>query len=158
MEDAMSPLRDHAAEDLRRDRPNGDARHARPSIAGLVSRLVQDFKELIAHEVRLAREEIRQELAKARTAAVGTAAAVALGALAGLMLLLTLVHVLHEIAGLPLWASYGIMALLLFAGAAALLWRARRAAADFHMVPVHTAQTVKENMVWLKEQATSPRS
>jgi hypothetical protein len=131
---------------------------AKPSIGALVEGLVFDIRTLIAQELRLARHEIRQEVSKVRTAAVGAAIGLSLAIVAALLLLLMLVHVLHEVAGLPLWASYGIVAGVLLAGAVAFLLRARSAASGIHLVPEKTVSTVKENLTWLKEQATSLRT
>jgi len=50
------------------------------------------------------------------------------------------------------------VALLLLGTAAFFFFRARKAAEDIHVVPIKTAQTVKENATWLKDRLTSQRT
>ncbi|HZS12620.1 MAG TPA: phage holin family protein, partial [Nitrospirales bacterium] len=108
-------------------------------------------------EMQLARHEILTEVAKARAAAAGIALAIGIGAVGALMLILTFVHGLHAL-GLPMWASYGLVAAVLLGAAGFFFGRARRAAHNIHLVPTKTAQTVKENVTWLKDRVTSPRT
>ena len=135
--------------------PASETVRPRPSIARLVEGLVEDFKHLIAQELRLARHEILGEIAKARTAAAGMVIAAGIGAIGGLLLILALVHGLHAL-GLPMWASYGLVAVVLLGTAGFFFLRARKAAENLHVVPIKTAQTVKENATWLKDRLTSP--
>lgn len=122
------------------------------SIAELVAGVIDDLKALIRQEIALAREEIRGEVSKVRTAIASSAAAIGLAIVGALLLILMLVHALHAL-GLPLWASYGLVGVLLMVAAGVLAARAKRAAGSFHLVPPATARTVKENVTWLKERA-----
>ncbi len=60
-------------------------------------------------------------------------------------------------AGLPLWASFGLVGALLMGSAVYLLKQAITTAREIHLVPVRAVQTVKEELAWMKEEVTSAR-
>ena len=129
----------------------------RSSVAALLDGLWRDLKTLVVQEVRLATVEVREDLGKAKTAAVSLAAGIGLLAVGGLLLILMLVHLLQAVTDLPLWACYAIVGGAIAATGAWLLMRARSAAQDIHVVPIRTVQTMKENVSWITEEVTSPR-
>jgi hypothetical protein len=132
-------------------------RHStRPSLTALLEGLLTDMKRLAAQEFRLATHEVREELGKAQSAVSSLALAIGLAAIGGLLLILMVVHLLAE-AGLPLWASYGLVGLTLGGAGVGLLLRAKHQAAQIHVLPIRTLQTMKENVSWIKEEVTSPR-
>lgn len=133
-----------------------DEPFARQGVGELVAGLVQDVKDLIRQQVMLARDEIRGEGRKVKTAVISSAIAIGAAVVGGLLLVLMVVHGLNAV-GVPLWVSYGIVGLALMITAAVLASRARKAAATFHLVPPATARTVKENVTWLKDRAVSRR-
>jgi hypothetical protein len=128
----------------------------RSSITALLEGLLADMKALAIQEFRLATHEVQAELGKAGSAASSLAIGIGLAALGGLLLVLMVVHMIAE-AGLPLWASYGLVGLVLGGSGLALLIKAKHKAADIHVVPLRTVQTMKENVSWIKEEATSAR-
>jgi hypothetical protein len=81
-----------------------------------------------------------------------------LGSLIGGVLLILMVVHLTGAAGLPLWASFGLVGALLVGASVYLLMRAKKTATDIHVVPLRTVQTMKENMSWIKEEVTSART
>ena len=121
------------------------------SVASLMGRILADTQALLRQEFALARVETRKEILHARTAVVYAAAAAAILVAGGLMVLLTVVRLL-ELAGVPLWASYGLVAIALIAAGAALAVRARRMLKELDPVPRETVQTMQENIQWLKKQ------
>lgn len=129
---------------------------ARSSITALLEGLFADMKALAIQEFRLATHEVQAELGKAGSAASSLAIGIGLAALGGLLLVLMVVHMIAE-AGLPLWASYGLVGLVLGGSGLALLIKAKHKAADIHVVPLRTLQTMKENVSWIKEEVTSAR-
>ncbi|WP_447979568.1 phage holin family protein [Candidatus Nitrospira bockiana] len=129
---------------------------AQPSVSQLVTGLLHDFKMLLMQELQLAKDEVREELGKARTAAVSLAVGLAMAAIGGLLLIVMLVHLL-AVTGLPLWACYGLVGGLSAGLGVVLIVRAKSRAEDIHVVPVRTMQTMKENVSWIKEEVTSPR-
>lgn len=129
---------------------------SRPSMTALLEGLFADMKALAIQEFRLATHEVQAELGKAGSAASSLAIGIGLAALGGLLLVLMVVHMIAE-AGLPLWASYGLVGLVLGGSGLALLIKAKQKAADIHLVPLRTVQTMKENVSWIKEEVTSAR-
>jgi hypothetical protein len=130
----------------------------RPSFAALLDSLWQDLKTLAAQEVRLATHEVRQELGKAKSAAVSLAIGIGLVAVGGLLLILMLVHLLHALTDLPLWACYAIVGGAIAGTGAWLVIKAKTAVEGIHVVPIRTLHTMKENVSWIKEEVTSTRT
>jgi len=129
---------------------------ARSSITALLEGLLADMKALAVQEFRLATHEVQAELGKAGSVASSLAIGIGLAVLGGLLLVLMVVHMIAE-AGLPLWASYGLVGIVLGGSGLALLIKAKQKAADIHVVPLRTVQTMKENVSWIKEEVTSAR-
>lgn len=71
--------------------------------------------------------------------------------------MLMLVHLLAAL-GLPLWASFGLVGLLLVGFGVYLLRQAITTASGIHLVPLRTVQTMKENVAWIKQAVTSART
>ena len=135
--------------------PEDVTERSRGSISSLIVGLIEDFKLLMAQEVRLAKHEIQEEMAKARAAAVSAGIGMGCLALGGLMLIIMLVHLLHALTPLPLWTCYGIVGGGLLGAGALLLRKSKGRASDLSLVPRRTIQTMKENATWMKEQAKS---
>jgi hypothetical protein len=52
----------------------------------------------------------------------------------------------------PLWASFGIVGGILAILGVLTLVAARNKASDIHLVPPQTAETMRENVQWIKNQ------
>jgi len=119
------------------------------SVTGLVSGILQDAQQLFKQQVALVRAEIQSDLHRS----VQAATLLAVGALAlvpAVFLLCNMfVYLLHEIAGLSLWASYGIVggvfALLGFVLVALGVQRFR----SFNPLPDQSVEAIKENVRWM---------
>jgi hypothetical protein len=127
-------------------------------VAGLLDGLLKDLKTLVVQELRLATHEVREELGKAKSAAISLAAGLGLVAVGGLLLILMLVHLLQALTDLPLWACYAIVGGAIAGAGAWLLIKAKSAVEDIHVIPLRTVQTMKENVSWIREEVTSPRT
>ena len=125
---------------------------SRPSMTSLIGDLFADLRALVVQELRLASHEVREELGKARSAGISLALGAGLSVLGGLLLILMIVHMLNA-AGLPLWASYGLVGLVLGGSGVALIMKAKTKAGDIHVVPIRTVQTMKENVSWIAGSA-----
>jgi hypothetical protein len=123
-----------------------------PSLASLVSGIINDAQTLIKQEMALARREFTEEIKQTKQAAVSLALGVGVAALGGLLLLLMLVYLLHEEAGLKVWWSYGIVGGLALIIGLSLLLVAKARASEISLVPPQTAETMKENVQWIKNQ------
>jgi uncharacterized membrane protein len=125
------------------------------SMAGLIVDILNDGQTLLLQEIQLAKHEIQDEVRKTVAAALSLAIGGAIALFAGLVLVLMLVHLLNAVTELPLWACYATVGLILSAITAALISIAAKKLKDIHLVPVRTVETLKENVQWFKEIATS---
>jgi hypothetical protein len=124
----------------------------------IVTGILQDLRTLMRQEAQLLRDEVKLEVSKAGRAASGFGIGAGLLAVGGLFLLLMLVHGLHEWTGLPLWASYGLIGLILAGIGGVLLVRARSLAGTVHAMPRRTLYAIKEDAQWIKEQVMSKKT
>ena len=132
--------------------------HPIPSIARLISDLLADLRTLMQQQVQLLRHEIESEVDKVKKASIWLAAGGALMGLGGLFFILTMVHLLEAVTGLPLWACYGIVGTLLVLGGFILVKSAMKLSGTVHALPVQTIQTMKEDAQWIKEQLASNKT
>jgi len=128
-----------------------------PGFTTLVREIVNDVEDLVKHQIRFARAEIKEELHKSKEAA----ALLALGGVSALLgvffLGMTLVHLLHwlsapegtDLARLPLWGCHAIVAVVFLITGAGLGLLGKKMFASVHPLPEQTAQTLKENVEWI---------
>jgi uncharacterized membrane protein YqjE len=120
------------------------------SLGDLFSRLTEDLSKLVRDEVELAKVELSETLADARTAGMSFGAAGVFGLMAFLMVSFAAAWGLAEVvpagvAFLIVGAIYGVVALALMA-----LGRQRLKAVN--PVPEQTVDTLKEDVAWAKQQ------
>ena len=132
--------------------------HPVPSIARLISDLLADLRTLMQQQVQLLRHEIEAEVDKVKKASIWLAAGGALMCLGGLFFIITIVHLLEAMTGLPLWACYGIVGTMLAVGGFMLVKSAMKLSGTVHALPVQTIQTMKEDARWIKEQLASNKT
>jgi Putative Actinobacterial Holin-X, holin superfamily III len=80
-----------------------------PTVAPLLTGLIQDAQTLLRQEVALATHELRRELRTTRRAVMSLGVGIGLAAIGGWLLILMVVHLVHALTALPLWACYGIV-------------------------------------------------
>jgi len=123
------------------------------SVTQLVAGIVTDLQTLMRQELLLAKTEMLQEWEKTKTAAGTMAAGAGLLTVSGLLLCFGLVYLLKELAaGLPMWACFAIVGVALGLIGGILVGAARAKASDINIIPPQTAETMKENAQWLKNQ------
>jgi uncharacterized membrane protein YgcG len=122
-----------------------------PSLTSLVSGIVTDVQQLVRQEINLARTEVKQEWDKAKTAAGALAAGMGLLGLGGVLLCFMLVHLIHFF-GVPLWGCFGIVGGVLVLAGVVLAALGYSQASKVSVIPPQTAQTLKENVQWIKNQ------
>lgn len=125
-----------------------------PDLGTLVKEIVRDAETLVGQQLRLFRSEVRRELGHAQGAAVLLGAGAGLVATGGILSALMAVHAIHKATRLPLWSCYGLVGGLSGAAGAGLLAAGRREAARVRLAPPQTVEALKENLEWIKEQAT----
>jgi putative superfamily III holin-X len=103
-------------------RYRSDMESPEPNFGRLVSGILNDVKELVTDGIALAKLEVRDELRKAKVAAVAAGVGIGVMAVGGLLLLVMLVHLLAAFTVIPLWGCYGIVGgALLLIGAVLLV-------------------------------------
>lgn len=98
----------------------------RPTIMDLVRGIIDDGKQLLLGQYELRKYQAEREVAKAKSVAVFAAVGLPIAFLGFILLLLAIVHVLNEVADLPLWASYGIVAIVLLVVGGGFLLAAKK--------------------------------
>jgi hypothetical protein len=130
-----------------------DTLNERRSLADLVSDLVRETSLLARQEVALAKAEISENLARARTAAIGVAIG-AVVAFAGLLVLLdAVVLVLVDVLGPEFapWVSALIVGVaVLILGLVLLQLGIKRM--ESPLMPQRTVDSLKRNVEFAKEQ------
>jgi len=121
-------------------------------MASLLGGIVSDIQTLVRQEIQLAKTEMLREWDKAKTAAGSLAAGAAVLALGGFFLLMTIICVFHEVVGLPWWASFLIVGGVLTLIGLVLFFTGRSQAARVNVIPPQTAETMKENVEWIRNQ------
>ena len=140
------------------DMQQEDTRTSRNGIWGLLSGLIGDVRTLFRQELQLMRDEFLSEIAKIRHGTVAIGAGIACAAMGGLFLLIMLVHVLYVFVGLPFWASYGLIGIILLAVGSALLIKGKQSLQNFNAMPRKTLRSMKEDAQWIKEQMSSSKT
>ena len=120
------------------------------SVGGLLSDILGDLQGIVRAEVRLARAEVKEELASARRGAMFLAGGAAVLVLCVGLILLALVYALATIW--PAWAAALAVAGLTGVVGAALLTAGRKAFSAVALPPPRTASTVRENIQWAKSR------
>lgn len=129
-----------------------------PTLAQLVTDLVHDAKDLLRHEVALAKCEIRAELHKTKVALVALGVGIGIVSVGGLLLIAMFVHLLHTRTGLPLWACYGMVGCLLAIVGIVMINSGKRIISRVAVVPSQTIGTMKENVRWIKGKSLSNKT
>jgi uncharacterized membrane protein YqjE len=138
--------------DLRQ--PRVPAGRPEPSLSALVTGIIHDAQELMKQEVALARQEIKQELVKTKDVALAFAAGAGVAALAAVFLLLMIAFLITWASAdrIPLWASFGIVGIVLGLCGGILFYNGRNRAEEIHLIPRQTVETLRENAQWIKTQ------
>jgi hypothetical protein len=136
---------------------NGSPHTSDPSLAALLGGIINDAKDLMLHEMTMAKLEVQDELRKTKAAAISLGIGIGVIAVGGILLILMLVHLLEALTDIPLWGCYGIVGAVFAVVGAVLLATGKKKASEIDVVPEQTVETLKENAKWIKEQTTSNR-
>jgi hypothetical protein len=136
---------------------NSNPYHTEPTLAQLVSDLLDDAKQLLRQELALAKYEIHAEVHKTKIALVSLGIGIGIAAIGGLLLIVMLVHLLHALTELPLWSCYAIVGGVCAIVGIVLLYRGKQQIAQIEIIPQQTVETMKENVRWIKKNTTSEK-
>ena len=126
------------------------------SAASLVSGILGDLQHLVEQQFQLTRREIEQELRLRAAAAAVFGVGLGVFFLDAIVLCMTLAHLLHWVASppgtdpaaLPLWACYGVVAvvLVIIGGILTCVGRARFSAVEPFKNPI--TEILQEPVPW----------
>jgi hypothetical protein len=119
-------------------------------VSAVVADILGNAKEIVRAEVRLVKAEIKKEAADAAVPAVRIACGFALVFYAVGLLLLAAVYLLSQ--RMPAWIAALVVCLIVLAIGVPLITSGRRRWKQLYGVPEKTAQTVKEDVSWMKAQ------
>jgi uncharacterized membrane protein YqjE len=119
------------------------------SISVVLQDIVRNIQDIVRSEVRFAKTELREEVAKARSASVLVAIGVLTGTFSAFFLLLTAVYALTLFV--PNWAAALIVATGVAIVAGVTLGAGLKRFKTVHAAP-KTVASLKENVEWAKQQ------
>lgn len=122
------------------------------SIPEVIRSLLQDTRDLMREEIALARAEIREEIGAVQTVGIAFGSAAFAALLGATLLCVAIGGAIAYLLAWPSWAGYGIVAVLLLAGAYVLARYGRGQLAKVRALP-KTTQTVKENLAWMQSKS-----
>ena len=126
--------------------------HSEESVTTLVSGIVDDFRDLVKHEIHLAREEVTTDLRKTREAGMLWGAGAFFLLLAAVAFVLMLANLLHTLtspsgsdpASIPLWGCYAIVGVLLGALGAGVAVLGQKKFSSIHIIDKQLNHVAKE--------------
>jgi protein-S-isoprenylcysteine O-methyltransferase Ste14 len=127
------------------------------SLGSLLRGIMTDLRTLVREEVALARVEIRQQVGRARTAAVSFGVAAAALLFGSTFLLVAVALGIADMFDWPVWAGFGVLAILLSLVGFVALSSGRKQMSQVHAVPQQTVTTLKENSEWIAKRLSSVR-
>jgi hypothetical protein len=119
------------------------------TVTGLVSGIINDAQELMKQQVALLRAELKADFRRTVQAATLLAVGGLLAIPAIFLLCNMFVFMLHELAGLSVWASYGIVAAVFIVISAILVGVGIQRFRSFNPLPDQTVEAFKENVRWM---------
>jgi len=117
----------------------------------VVQDIIGNVQEIVRSEVRLAKSEITEEAAKAKSAILMMAMGAVAGVYAALFLLFVAVIALAMV--IPLWASGLTVAVVLAIAAGVMISAGMKRFKSVHATPQRTVETIRENVEWAKHHA-----
>jgi len=124
----------------------GTQQSASSDLSQLAEGTIRDVEKLIGQHFDLLKSELKEEIVKARDAAVGVGAGAGAAALGGILGTLMLVHLLQRVTRLPLWACYGAVGGSLGLLGTASIGAGVRRASHLSLVPRQTGEVLKEEL------------
>lgn len=119
-------------------------------VSDVVQDIIRNIQEIVRSEVRLAKTEIRDEAAQAKSAGLLITVGAVTAMFALLFLLLMIVYALSMIV--PNWAAALIVAVGLAVVSGGSLSAGLKRFKQIHPAPERTVESLKENVEWAKQQ------
>ena len=119
------------------------------SLSDVFQDIIRNVQEIVRSEVRLAKTEVREEAARAKSPTLLFGAGVVTAIFAMLFLLLMIVYALGLV--MPSWEAALIVGAVLAVVASVILTAAIGRFKQIHPAPERTVKTIKENVEWAKQ-------
>ena len=119
------------------------------SLSGVFQDIIRNVQEIVRSEVRLAKTEILEEAAKAKSSTLLLGAGAVTAMFAIFFLLLMIVYALALVV--PRWTAALIVGAALAVVANVMLTAGVRRFKQIHPTPERTVETIKENVEWAKQ-------
>jgi Putative Actinobacterial Holin-X, holin superfamily III len=130
------------------------AEHEADSIPALIRSVLTDTRDLIREEIALARAEIREEASAVQSVGMAFGAGALLAVIGAVPLCVALGGAIADLFDAPAWVGYGIVALVLGAGAYFFISSGRSRLASIRALP-KTTESLRENMAWIRSKSSS---
>jgi hypothetical protein len=121
-----------------------------PSVTQLVSGIITDAERLMGQQLDMLKAELKKDIRDTRETGELLLLGGALLSVAGLLLLISLALLLNWLTDgrLPLWASFGLVGLIVAAGGGIVFYRGRQKLEKLNPLPEKSAEALKENLQW----------
>jgi len=119
-----------------------------PSVAQLVSGIIDDAQRLMVQHADLLKADIRKDLRDAKEAGYSLGVGGGLLGAGGLLLLFMVAHFLHWMWDVPLWGSFGITGGILTLAGGFLFYRGQGQLDKINPLPENSVEAVKEDLQW----------
>jgi uncharacterized membrane protein YqjE len=120
------------------------------SLSDVFQDIIRNVQEIVRAEVRLAKTEVLEEAAKARSSLLWLGAGAVAAIFALLFLLLMIVDALTLVV--PRWGAPMIVGAVLALVAGMMVTAGLRQFKRIHPTPERTVETIKENIEWARQQ------
>lgn len=131
-------------------RPPLEDDKTRESVTALVSGIVGDVQDLIKQQFALFKQEIHEDLRKAKEGVLSLVVGGAIIAVGGILLCLMVVHLLHwAFPALPLWSCYAIVGGTFAIAGGLLLGVGYQKLKSNNPLPDESVAALKENVQWI---------
>jgi len=126
-----------------------DQTNSPSTITPLIKGIIDDAQTLLKQQITLVQTEIKHDLHRTTEAVASLAVGGVVMHLAGIVLCLTLAHLIVYLwPNLPMFAGYGIVGLLLGVVGGGLLYMGKHKFDEFNPLPDKSLQGIKENVQW----------
>ena len=105
--------------------PGEAQRVTKPTLLSLVRGIIDDAKQLVIGQYEFRKYQTLRQVAKARAIAIWIGIGIAFVGLGAILITLMAVRLLHDVLDVPLWASYGIVAIALIVVGGGCLYGAK---------------------------------
>jgi hypothetical protein len=132
-----------------------------PTLATLLSEVVQGARDLAAAHVAQLQNEFRQQAARARTADIGMAIGLLLAGIGAIFVLVAVDLVLVEVLLWPPWVGSLVIGAILVTAGLAWFLLGRHQWSEVHFIPTRTLSSIRESFQCLtngKKPSTSGSS